>query len=178
MYWFTSLQKKRGLEIPGALCPQVVKELRRHYSLMINFPPTLPLPDLSKQGRAEEREAEGGEKAGEESLGCSNCTSTLQLIPKQLRKGSTPPGGTRKGASQERDRRSHAVVRGAKDPSLCLLTPMFCKPRVHPSSCPSRSLQAHSHNRGKVFPICIHPLRCFQPHKLFSNPIPSATTVP
>lgn len=29
---------------------------------MINLSHTLPLPDLSKQGRAEERRAEGGEK--------------------------------------------------------------------------------------------------------------------
>lgn len=92
---------------------------------MINFPHTLPLPDLSKQGRAEEREAEGGEKAAEESLGCSNCTSTLQLIPKQLHKGSTPPGGTRKGASQEQDRRPHAVVRGQRTPP-CACSPPCC----------------------------------------------------
>lgn len=58
---------------------------------MINFPHTLPLPDLNKQGRAEEWEAEGGEK---ESLGCSNCTSAVQLILKQLREGANPPGGT------------------------------------------------------------------------------------
>lgn len=94
--------------MPGALCSQVVKELRRrHYSLMINFPHTLPLPDLSKQGRAEEQEAEGGEKAGEESLGYSNSTLTLQLIPKQLQDGTTPPGRTGKGTRQEQERHKH-----------------------------------------------------------------------
>lgn len=65
---FTGLRKKGGPQTPGALSPMAVKELR----LMINLPHTLPLPDLSKQGRAEERKAEGGEKAGEESLGYSN----------------------------------------------------------------------------------------------------------
>lgn len=67
-FTFTGLLKKGGLQIPGALSPTAVKEL----TLMINLPHTLPLPDLSKQGRAEERKAEGGEKAGEESLGYSN----------------------------------------------------------------------------------------------------------
>lgn len=64
-------------------------------------------------------------------------------------------------------------------------SPCACSPpcsanqgRDHPSSRPSRSLQAHSHNRGKVLPIRVHPRCCFQPHKLFSAPIPSATTVP
>lgn len=58
------------------------------------------------------------------------------------RKGSKP------GAGQAP---THCCT-GAKDPSLCLLTPMFCKPRVPLSLRPSRSLQAHSHDRGKVFP--------------------------
>lgn len=110
--------------MPGALCPQVVKELRRrHYSLMINFPHTLPLPDLSKQGRAEEQEAEGGEKAGEESLGYSDCTLTLQLIPKQLQEGNTPPGGTGKGANQGQDRHAHTLVSGWQRTSPCACSP-------------------------------------------------------
>lgn len=57
-FTLTRLRKKGGLETPGALSPMAVKELR----LMINLSHTLPLPDLSKQGRAEERKAEGGEK--------------------------------------------------------------------------------------------------------------------
>lgn len=67
-FTFTGLRKKGALELPGALSPMAVKELR----LMINRPHALPFPDLSKQGKAEERKAEGGEKAGEELLGYSN----------------------------------------------------------------------------------------------------------
>lgn len=112
--------------MPGALCPQVVKELRRrHYCLMINFPHTLPLPDLSKQGRAEEQEAEGGEKAGEESLGYSNCTPTLQRAAKQLQEDIPSPAG--QGMEQTRGRTGpHTPLHSCKG----LAHPMFCKPIV------------------------------------------------
>lgn len=67
-FTFTSLRKKRGLEIPGALRPAAVKELR----LMINFPHILPLPDLSKRAEPRNEKWREEKKAGEESLGYSN----------------------------------------------------------------------------------------------------------
>lgn len=127
---------------------------------MINFPHTLPLPDLSKQGRAEEQEAEGGEKAGEEPLGYSNCTSTLQLIPKQLHEDTIPPSGTGKGASQEQDRHSHTSLQVAKDLSLCLLAPMFCKPGKGPPFLTPQSLPPSSQPQQREGPphSCPSPL--------------------
>lgn len=114
MEWFipASLQA-RGLAVPGALCSQAVKELRRHCSLMINFPHSLPLPNLSKQGRTEEQEAEGGEKAGEESRSW-RVTATALNFPTD----ATAASGMH----------AHLTSPVAQDPSLSLLPPCSARP--------------------------------------------------
>lgn len=114
MEWFipASLQT-RGLAMPGALSSQTAKELRRHCSLMINFPHSLPLPDLSKQGRTEEQEAEGGEKAGEESRSW-RVTATALNFPTDA---TAAPG-----------MHAHLAFPLAQDPPLSLLTPCSAKP--------------------------------------------------
>lgn len=119
MQWFSpaSLQM-RGPAMPGALRSQAAKELRRHCSLMINFPHSLPLPDLSKQGRTEEQEAEGGEKAGEESHSW-RLTATALNFPTDAMAAS--------------GMHAHPASPVAQDPSFCLLTPRSVKP---PSLCP------------------------------------------
>lgn len=141
--------------MPGALCPQVVKELRRrHYSLMINSPYTLPLPDLSKQGRAEEQEAEGGEKAEEESLSYSNCTSTLKQAAKQLQEDIPSPAG--QGAEQTRGRTGpHTLLHGCKGLSLGLLTPCFCKPVV---TVPHTAVKVTATTQGRSFLFVSAPI--------------------
>lgn len=120
---------------------------------MINFPHTLPLPDLSKQDRAEEREVEGGEKAGEESLCNSNCTSTLQLIPKQLQEAPTDPVGQEKEQAKTRTG-AHTPVYGWQMTSPCACSsscsaiPGFTPP--HTAAAPSK-LRAMTEGRSSLF---------------------------
>lgn len=63
--------QQRGLELPGAPGCEGVKERTRQ--LMINFPHALPLPDLSKQGRARNRKRREEKRLGKESLPSSRC---------------------------------------------------------------------------------------------------------
>lgn len=119
---------------------------------MINFPHTLPLPDLSKHDRAEEREAEGGEKAGEESLHNSNCTSTLQLIPKQLQEAQ-PTQRHRKRSKPGPGQVFTPVYRWQMTPpcvcsSPCSANPGFTPP--HTTAAPSK-LRASTEGRSSPF---------------------------
>lgn len=63
--------QQRGLELAGAPGCEGVKERTRQ--LMMNFPHALPLPDLSKQGRARNRKQREEKRLGKESLPFSSC---------------------------------------------------------------------------------------------------------